>query len=176
MAAPASRRPPAPLRTPGLRASRRLIAARGLRGFADGAVSVVLSAYLLGLGFSALEVGALATATLAGSALLTRGVGLAGGRFAPRHVLLAACALMAATGLGFAGVAAFLPLFLIAFAGTLNPTAGDVSVFLPTEQALLAESPDVRTRTATFARYNVAGALLGAAGPLAAGPPPPAAN
>ena len=32
--------------------------------------------------------------------------------------------------------------------GTLNPTAGDVSVFLPTEQALLAEARDVRARTA----------------------------
>ncbi len=151
--------------------SHRLIAARGLRGFADGAVSVVLSTYLLGLGFSVLEVGALATATLVGSALLTLAVGLAGARFAPRQILLAACALMVATGLGFAGVAALAPLFVIAFVGTLNPTAGDVSVFLPTEQALLAESHDVRTRTATFARYNVAGALLGAAGSLAAGLP-----
>jgi predicted MFS family arabinose efflux permease len=154
-----------------LRDSRRLIAARGLRGFADGAVSVVLSTYLVGLGFSALEVGALATATLVGSALLTLAVGLAGARFAPRHVLLGSCALMAATGFGFAGIAAFAPLFVIAFVGTLNPTAGDVSVFLPTEQALLAESPDVQARTATFARYNVAGALLGAAGALAAGLP-----
>jgi len=176
MAAPCSRSPPPPLRTPELRDSHRLIAARGLRGFADGAVSVVLSTYLLGLGFSALEVGALATATLVGSALLTLGVGLAGGRFAPRGVLLAACALMAATGLGFASVAAFVPLFLIAFVGTLNPTAGDVSVFLPTEQALLAESHDVRTRTGLFARYNVAGALLGAAGSLAAGLPELAAK
>lgn len=154
-----------------MRDSHRLIAARGLRGFADGAVSVVLSTYLLGLGFSALQVGALATVTLVGSALLTLAVGLAGARFAPRSVLLVACALLAATGFGFAGLAAFVPLLAIAFVGTLNPTAGDVSVFLPTEQALLAESGDVQARTATFARYNVAGALLGAAGSLAAGLP-----
>jgi MFS family permease len=156
--------------------SLRLIAARALRGFGDGAVSVVLSAYLVGLGFSAVEVGALATATLVGSALLTLWVGLAGARFTPRAVLLAACALLAATGFGFAGIAAFAPLFAVAFVGTLNPTGGDVSVFLPTEQALLAESGDVLSRTATFARYNVAGALLGAAGSLAAGLPELAAS
>ena len=149
----------------------RLIAARGLRGFADGAVSVVLSAYLLGLGLTTFEVGAIATATLLGSALLTLGVGLAGGRLAPRHVLLAACGLMAFTGLGFSGLTAFSPLLLVAFLGTLNPTAGDVSVFLPTEQALLGTSEDLRARTSTFARYNVAGALLGATGSLAAGLP-----
>jgi MFS family permease len=149
----------------------RLVAARGLRGFADGAVSVVLPAYLLGLGLGEIQVGAIATATLVGSALLTLGVGLAGGRFPARGVLLASSALLALTGLGFATQTALLPLLVVAFVGTMNPTAGDVSVFLPTEQALLAESPDVRQRTATFARYNVAGALLGAAGSLAAGLP-----
>ena len=148
-----------------------MIAARGLRGFADGAVSVVLSVYLLGLGFSAFQVGAIATTTLLGSALLTLAAGLGGGRFPPRQVLLAACGLLALTGLGFASAAAFAPLLVIAFVGTLNPTAGDVSIFLPTEQALLADAPDLRTRTATFASYNVAGALLGAGGSLAAGLP-----
>ncbi|HTO07470.1 MAG TPA: MFS transporter [Myxococcota bacterium] len=151
--------------------SGRLIAARGLRGFVDGAVNVVLSAYLLGLGLSTVQVGAVATATLLGSALLTLGVGLASGRFAARTVLLGASGLMALTGLGFAGLTAFWPLLLVAFVGTLNPTSGDVSIFLPTEQAVLGAAGDLRTRTATFARYNVAGALLGAAGALAGGLP-----
>ena len=132
---------------------------------------MVLSTYLVGLGFSALQVGALATTTLVGSALLTLAVGLAGGRFASQRVLLGSALLLALTGFGFAGLTAFAPLLVIAFVGTLNPTGGDVSVFLPTEQALLAESGDVPTRTATFARYNVAGALLGAGGSLAAGLP-----
>ena len=154
-----------------MRDPTRLILARALRGFVDGAVSVVLPTYLLALGLSALEVGAVATSTLLGSALLTLAVGLAGSHFAPRRILLAACALMATTGLGFASLQAFVPLLAIAFVGTLNPTGGDVSVFLPTEQALLGEAGDVRARTATFARYNVAGALLAAAGALAAGLP-----
>jgi len=153
-----------------LRDASRLILARALRGFVDGAVSVVLPAYLLALGLDAFQVGAVATSTLVGSALLTLVVGLLGARFAPRRVLLLACALMAGTGLGFAGLAGFA-LLVVAFVGTLNPTAGDVSVFLPTEQALLAEGEDVRARIATFARYNVGGALFGAIGSLAAGLP-----
>ena len=45
---------------------------------------------------------------------------------------------MAATGLGFAFVTAFWPLLVIAVVGTLNPSSGDVSVFLPLEHAVLS--------------------------------------
>jgi len=154
----------------------RIVAARGLRGFADGITSVVLPSYLALVGFSALHVGALATSALLGSALLTLGVGLGGSRFPPRAVLLAACALMIGTGLGFAGVVSFPLLLLIAFVGTWNPTGGDVSVFLPTEQALLGREPDLRARTSLFARYSVAGTLLASLGALASGLPELAVN
>jgi predicted MFS family arabinose efflux permease len=78
---------------------------------------------------------------------------------------------MLGTGLGFAGFSALAPLVLVAFAGTLNPSEGDVSVFLPTEQALLAEAVAPGERVALFARYNLAGALAGGLGSLAAGLP-----
>ena len=44
---------------------------------------------------------------------------------------------MALTGVAFALAEDFWPLLLIAFVGTLNPSAGDVSLFLPLEQARL---------------------------------------
>jgi MFS family permease len=149
----------------------RLIAARSLRGFADGFASVLLAAHLEGLGFSPLEIGAVVTATLLGSALLTLAAGLWGARLAPRVVLLAASALMLGTGAGFALLVDFWPLLLVGFVGTLNPTGGDVTVFLPTEQALLASAVAARERAALFARYNLGGALLGALGALASGLP-----
>jgi len=148
-----------------------IVAARGLRGFADGLVGVVLAVHLERIGLSSVEIGTLLTATLLGSALLTLWVGLGGGRFAPRQVLYAACGLMTLTGVGFAAFESFALLLVIAFVGTLNPTAGDVSVFLPTEQALLGREHDLRARTAVFARYNVAGALLFALGSLGTGLP-----
>jgi predicted MFS family arabinose efflux permease len=78
---------------------------------------------------------------------------------------------MFATGLGFFGVTRFWPLLLVAFVGTLNPSAGDVTLFLPTEQAVLAETVEPRDRTGMFAWYNLAGAFAGAMGALAAGLP-----
>jgi MFS family permease len=150
---------------------KRLLATRALRGLADGAVSVLLPSYLTAIGFSSLRVGAIVFGTLIGSAALTLWIGLAAHRIGRRRVMLASCALMFATGIGFATVTAFWPLFVIAVVGTLNPSAGDVSLFLPVEQAGLAEtvaSPDL---TAIFSRYNVAGAVTGAIGALASALP-----
>jgi MFS family permease len=151
--------------------ARRLIAARALRGFADGVVSVLLATYLTDLGFTAFEVGAIVTATLLGSAALTIAAGLMGHRLQRRAMLLATSLLMLATGLGFAHFVDFWPLSLIAFVGTLNPSAGDVSVFLPIEQAALAEVTAAQRLTHRFAAYNVFGTMAGAAGALASGLP-----
>ncbi len=78
---------------------------------------------------------------------------------------------MAATGLAFAAFADFWPLLIVAVVGTLNPSSGDVSVFLPLEQAVLARIVKDRERTAVFARYSLVGALVGAVGALFAGLP-----
>jgi MFS family permease len=149
----------------------RILAAKGMRAVGDGYVSVLLPVYLLQLGCTPLEVGVLASATLLGSGVLALGAGLHAHRFHYRSLLLAATALMAATGLGFAFVSDFWPLLLIAFVGTLNPSSGDVSVFLPLEHSLLARFVSDRDRTAVFARYSLVGSLAAAVGSLGAGLP-----
>jgi len=143
-----------------------LLATRALRGLADGAVSVFLPSYLTVIGFSPLRVGAIVFGTLLGSAALTLWVGLATDRLGRRRVLLAACALMLLTGIGFANLTSFWPLFAVAAVGTLNPSAGDVSLFLPTEQSALAELTPDAGRTGRFAVYNLAGGMAGALGAL----------
>lgn len=148
---------------------RRLTAARALRGFGDGLVSVLLVAHLRRLGFGPVETGAVVTGTLLGSAALTLAAGLLADRLSRRRVLLAACAAMAATGAGFVAFSRFWPILLVAVVGTLNPSAGDVSVFSPTEQAFLATTVDAPRRPAAYARYNVAGTLAAALGALASG-------
>jgi predicted MFS family arabinose efflux permease len=55
---------------------------------------------------------------------------------------------------------------LVAIVGTLNPSSGDVSVFLPTEQAFLAGHASGADRTRLYAIYNVGGNLAGALGGL----------
>lgn len=153
------------------RAVAPIFAARALRGFADGFVSVLLPVYLLALGYGEFEVGALATATLFGSAFATLAVGAWGHRGQSRVLLMAAALLMAATGVGFASIQSFWPLLLVAFVGTLNPSSGDVSVFLPLEHACLAGASDTANRTHVFARYALTGALCAALGALASGIP-----
>ena len=145
-----------------------LLASRMLRGFADGYVAVLLPAYLRALGMSVVEVGVLSTLTLAGSAAATIAVGALGHRFPASRLMLAAAWTMVATGLGFAGLHAFWPLAVVAFVGTLNPSSGDVSVFLPLEHARLARAAaDSGGRTALFSRYALAGGLSAAVGALA---------
>jgi MFS family permease len=150
---------------------RRLLWVRALRAFGDGYVSLLLPLYLIELGHSPFQVGVIATATLVGSGILTLLVGLHAYRFRYRTLLLMATVLMIATGLGFAAVSDFWPLLIVAFVGTLNPSSGDVSVFLPLEQAVLSRVITDKQRTAAFARYSLVGALVGAAGALFAGFP-----
>jgi MFS family permease len=149
--------------------ARRLLITRALRGFADGFVSVVLVAHLAALDFSPFEVGVIVTGTLVGSAALTLAVGTQSHRAATRTLLLAASALMLATGIGFTLTTAFVPMLLVAIVGTMNPSAGDVSVFLPTEQAFVADHVADEERTQLYAIYNLAGGFAGALGALASG-------
>lgn len=151
--------------------ARLLLIGRALRAFCDGFVAILLPAYLIALGIGTFEVGIISTATLLGSALLTLAIGQWGHRFDPRRLLLGAAWLMCATGLLLAGFAHFWPLLLIAFVGTMNPSSGDVSVFLPLEHARLAEAAHGEARTTLFSRYTFIGALCAALGALASAVP-----
>jgi MFS family permease len=149
----------------------RVLAARAVRAFGDGFVALLLPIYLLELGFSAFAIGVIVSGTLIGTALLTLGVGMIANRYSRRGLLLAASLLMATTGAGFAVSTAFWPLLVIAIVGTINPTAGDASVFSPVEQTVLTHIAEPRRRTAIFARYSVVGSVAGALGVLAAAGP-----
>jgi MFS family permease len=148
-----------------------LFAARALRDFGDGFVAVLLPVYLLALGFDPLQVGIIATASLLGSALLTIAIGFLGSRYDQRRLLLAAASLMIATGVAFTVVHNYALLLVVAFAGTINPSAGSVSVFVPLEHAALAREVTDVERTTMFARYSLVGALAAAVGALTAAAP-----
>lgn len=148
-----------------------LLLGRGVRAFADGYVAVLLPAYLIALGIGTWHVGVLATTTLLGSALATLAIGVWGHHLHQKRLLLGAALLMAATGFTFAASSTFWPLLLVALLGTLNPSSGDVSLFLPLEHARIAEAADGDARIALFARYSLVGSLLSAFGALAAALP-----
>lgn len=148
-----------------------LFSARAVRDFGDGFVAVLLPAYLTLLGFSAVEVGVLATVALLGSSLLTLGIGMIGGRHDQRRLLIAASGLMVASGAAFVFVHDFALLLLVAFVGTVNPSSGSVSIFAPLEQTMLTREAAASDRTRMFARYSLVGAFAGAFGALAAATP-----
>ncbi len=150
---------------------RLLLWARGLRDFGDGFVAVLLPVYLTALGLSSFEVGALAGTALLGSALLTLAVGFLGGRFDHRHLLLSAAGLMTATGVALSIVDSYALLLVVAFIGSVNPSGGSASSYVPVEHAVLTRETADCERTKTFARYSLIGGFAGAGGALAAATP-----
>ena len=148
-----------------------LYAARALRDFGDGFIAILIAVYLTELGLGPLEVGVIATAALLGSSLVTLGIGLFSRPGAQRTLLIGASALMTATGIAFAAAGDYAWLLLVAFVGTVNPSAGNVSIFVPMEHALLAGSAPAAKRTHMFAVYGLTGAIAAALGSLAAGSP-----
>ena len=151
--------------------ARILIGTRAIRGFVDGIAYVILPAFLLHLGFSGTQIGAVITASLLGSAALTLSVGVFAHRFSPARLLTMSSLLMIVTGFAFGMASAYGLLLVIAAVGTMNPSAGDVSVFLPLEQSLLSSSIQDSDRTSVFAVYNLSGSLIGSIGALSAGIP-----
>lgn len=145
--------------------------ARAFRDFGDGFIAILLPVYLLALGLSATHVGIIATSALFGSALLTLVIGQLGGRYDLRRLLLCASALMALTGVVYAASSDYAVLIVVAFIGTINPSGGSTSIFVPLEHTVLTGAVTSATRTRSFARYSLIGALAGAFGSLLAAAP-----
>ena len=154
---------------------RRLIATRGLRGYADGLIAASLAGYLGDqLGYSATRIGVIVTGMLLGSAVLTMFTGTWGWRFQRRLLLRAGALLMVVTGLVFATSTTFLVLLALGVIGTMNPSGSDVSVVQPIEQSLL---PLTTTDRASVARLRplhvlrrIAGRARRAVGGIAGAP------
>ncbi len=131
-------------------------------------MSVALAAYLPLLGYSGTRVGVVVAGMMLGSAAATLAVGTVGHHLARRRLLAFGALVMIASGLGFAATTAFVGLFVVGLVGTMNPTSGDVSVFLPLEQSLLTTTTSAASRTSLFAIYTFVAGVAGALGALAA--------
>ncbi len=148
-----------------------LYTARALRGFGDGFAIIILPVYLLAIGLTPQQVGIVASGSLLGTAALTLLVGFVAPRFEIRNLFLVGAGLATITGLVFPMVEAVAPVLLVAFLGTINPSAGDLGMLIPLEHALLTQETTDRNRTSVFARYSLIGSLTAAAGSLAAALP-----
>jgi MFS family permease len=150
---------------------RLLLAARALRGFGDGFALIILPVYLSAIGLTTAQIGIVAAASLLGTAVLTLAVGAVAPRYELRNLLLAGAVLVVLTGVAFPHVSHIAPILIVAFVGSINPSAGDLGVLVPLEHATLTREVADSDRTRVFARYSLVGTLATAAGSLAAAAP-----
>lgn len=148
---------------------RLLFAARIVRMFAYGAVSVVLALYLAALGVSEGRIGLLLSLTLAGDIVVTLLLTTSADRFGRRRMLAYSALLMAGAGLVFVLTRNYWALLIAAIVGVISPSGNEIGAFLSIEQAALAGIIHPQERTSLFARYNLSGSLATACGALAGG-------
>ena len=148
-----------------------LYAARAARGFGDGFAVIILPAYLSEIGFSPFQIGLVAAAALLGSAGMTLAVGFLARHHDLRRLLLISALAMMLTGLALPSFEAFAFVLLIVFLGTMNPSTGDIGMFVPLEHAMLAHGAADQDRTRIFAHYSLVAAIATAIGALAAATP-----
>lgn len=148
---------------------RLLFAARIVRLFAYGLVSVVLALYLAARGLSDWGIGLLLSATLLGDALITLWLTSIADRFGRRRILLIGALLMVLAGVVFVLTDEPLLLGLAAIIGVISPSGYEIGPFLSVEQAALTGLAPGRDRTRLFAWYHLAGSLATASGSLAGG-------
>jgi MFS family permease len=151
------------------REGRLLFAAKAVRTFAFGWLSVVLALFLARLGFSPAEIGAVLTATMVEDALLTIALSSLAARVGPWRIMALTAPLITVGGVLLATAEARWVLVAGAVLGTLSPNGQETGPFSALEQALLPESAPSGARTRLFGWYNVAGFLPAALGAVAAG-------
>jgi predicted MFS family arabinose efflux permease len=149
-----------------------VVVARVLMSASRALAAVIAPVYLALIGFSALELGALALVVGVGTAVLATAIGLVSDRVGRRPFLVTVPLLAAVAAVAFTLTRSPLVLFVAAAAGSFGrgsgAGAGMVGPYQPAEQAFVTEITPARERNTAFGRLAAAsslGALLGA--PLA---------
>ena len=154
------------------RDGRLLLAAKLVRSFAYGFLSVILAIYLDLIGFEGFLIGLILTATLINSVIFTLIASFYADKIGRRKFLLLYAALMSVSGFIFTVSENYIALIIAAFIGTINITGAESGAFLTIEQAILPQTlKNQRKRNTVFAIYNMAGTFAMAAGVLLVGLP-----
>ena len=146
-----------------------LFAARSIRLFAYGALSVVLALYLHQVGLNGAQIGMLFTLTLFGDAGISLWITTTADRLGRKRMLIVGAGLMVLAGVVF-GLTGDLVLLMIAgIIGVISPSGNEIGPFLSLEQAALSQLLPSEKRTRAFGWYNLAGSLATACGALIGG-------
>lgn len=149
-----------------------ILAARSVRTFSYGFLSVILAIYLHMLGFNEIMIGVVLTATLANGIIFNLLSGVFAERLGRRKFLMLNAAMMALSAGIFFATENFVALVAAALVGTINVTGSEVGSFLSIEQAVLPQTiSEEKKRTTIFAIYNMVGTFAMSAGVLLSGLP-----
>ena len=146
-----------------------LFAARTVRMFGYGLLSVVLVLYLAERGLSTKRIGLLLTLTLVGDTAISLWLTTTADRIGRRITLVIGAGLVLFAGVVFATTGNFAVLLIAATVGVISPSGYEVGPFLAVEQAALSQTASGNDRTHLFAWYNLAGSLATAMGALCGG-------
>jgi MFS family permease len=154
------------------RDGKLLLAAKTVRTFAYGFLSIILAIYLKLIGFNELLIGLILSATLINSVIFTLLASFYADRTGRRKILIIYTALMSISGAIFVGTENYFILIIAAFIGTINVTGSETGAFLSLEQAILPQTVNnVKKRNTIFAIYNMVGTFAMSAGVLFSGLP-----
>lgn len=144
-------------------------AAKVVRSFGYGLLSVAFALYLASAGFGPIAIGAmLSLALMAGALFLTLSATLVR-KLGGRATLVVAALAMCAAGAILSIQDHPLAIVIACLFGTLSAGGQEVGPFAAIEQHAIAESTVPDARAHAFANYNLAGAFALAFGALAAG-------
>jgi MFS family permease len=146
-----------------------LFAARALRSFAFGWLSVILALFLANRGFSATAIGAVFTATMVEDALVTMLLSTVAARVGAARLMAATAPLLALGGFLLATADSHRLLVVGAVLGTLSPNGQDAGPFSPLEHSLLPGALRAGPAVRAFAWYNLVAFGSAAAGAAVAG-------
>jgi MFS family permease len=145
-----------------------VVAAKIVRTFGYGLLSVALALYLAARGLSPFAIGAALTVALLAGAASTASSGLLIPRLGSRGTLLTASIALLAAGVVL-GIPGAPPLIFVAcLIGAISAGGQEVGPFIAVEQLIVAESEAAGGGARAFAVYNFCGALALALGALAA--------
>ncbi|HEX5892758.1 MAG TPA: MFS transporter [Nitrososphaeraceae archaeon] len=154
------------------RDGKLLLAAKIVRTFAYGFLSVILAIYLKLIGFDDLLIGLILTVTLVNSVIFTLIASFYADRIGRRRTLAIYAALMSISGAIFVTTENHVMLIVAAFIGTINVTGSETGAFLTIEQSILPQTvKNIKKRNIIFAIYNMVGTFAMSAGVLLSGLP-----
>ncbi|MCL5009553.1 MAG: MFS transporter [Candidatus Parvarchaeota archaeon] len=148
-----------------------LLLTKTLRTFGFGFLSIILPLYLLKLGYSALFIGVVLSASVFSSVMYNVLVSKFSDRFGRGRSLVILSLLMAFSGVLLILNISAVSLVIASIIGAMSVTGTETGPFVAVEQSAIATSTDQRNRTNVFGLYNFLGYSAAAFGALFSGLP-----